>query len=128
MTDFSHRPLGDLELAVMEALWRHAPASVKDVGQALSARQLAYTTVMTTLDRLHKKGLLDREKQGHAFMYRPRMDREAFERRLVAGVLGELPMASREALLSSFLDYAATDSASLDMLERLLAERKRAQP
>lgn len=128
MTDFSNRPLGDLELAVMEALWRQAPASVKDVSQALAARQLAYTTVMTTLDRLHKKGLLDREKQGHAFLYRPRMDRAGYERRLVAGVLGDLPMASRHALLSGFLDYAAADDEALDALERLIAERKRVQP
>lgn len=128
MTDFSNRPLGELELAVMEALWRRAPASVKDVGQALAERQLAYTTVMTTLDRLHKKGLLDRDKQGHAFLYRPRMDRQTYERRLVAGLLGDLPMASREALLSGFLDYAASDTASLDALERLIAERKRDQP
>lgn len=128
MTEFSNRPLGELELAVMEALWRRAPASVKDVGQALPERHLAYTTIMTTLDRLHKKGLLDRDKQGHAFLYRPRMDRATYERRLVAGVLGDLPMASREALLSGFLDYAAADTASLDALERLLAERKREQP
>jgi predicted transcriptional regulator len=112
----------------MEVLWQRAPMSVKDVTSALSARSLAYTTVMTTLDRLHKKGLLDRDKQGHAFLYRPAMDRITYERRLIAGLLGDLPMASREALLSGFLDYAATDSAALDTLERLIAERKQEQP
>lgn len=123
---FDHlRPLGELELAVMEVAWCSAPVSVHDVAQALSERALAYTTLMTTLDRLYKKGLLLREKRSHAFLYRPAMDRNAFERRLVADVLGSLPTASREALLSGFLDYATTDDETLDTLERLIADRKR---
>lgn len=118
------RPLGELEQAVMEVAWRSAPISVHDVSQALAERALAYTTLMTTMDRLYKKGLLTREKRSHAFLYHPAMDREAYERRLVAAVLGGLPTASREALLSGFLDYAATDESTLDALERLIAQRK----
>jgi predicted transcriptional regulator len=117
--------LGELEKAVMEALWQSAPGTVRDVSQTLASRGLAYTTIMTTLDRLYKKGLLEREKSGHAFCYWPTMGREAYERRLVADILGGLPMASREALLSGFLDYAVTDETTLDALERLIAERKR---
>ncbi len=109
----------------MEVAWRTSPISVHEVSQALSERALAYTTLMTTMDRLYKKGLLMREKRSHAFLYRPAMIREAYERRLVAAVLGGLPTASREALLSGFLDYAATDDETLDALERLIAERKR---
>lgn len=119
------QPLGTLEEAVMDAVWRQSPATVKDVAAALADRQLAYTTVMTTLDRLYKKGLLAREKNGHAFHYWPTMDRITYERRLVTGLLGSLPMASNEALMSGFLDFAATDDAALDALERLIAERKR---
>lgn len=112
----------------MEALWRHFPASVRDVSQALAGRKLAYTTIMTTLDRLYKKGLLDRDKQSHAFLYRPKMDRATYERRLVATVLGNLPTSSKEALLSGFLDFASTDEETLDALERLIAERKQEEP
>lgn len=121
------RPLGDLELAVMEAMWRKAPASVRDVVAALAGRDLAYTTVMTTLDRLFKKGLLFREKEGQAFLYRPVMDRVTYERRLVSTVLEGLPAESREAILSGFLDFAAADDATLDTLERLISERKRGE-
>lgn len=108
----------------MEALWRRAPGSVRDVAAALKERDLAYTTIMTTLDRLYKKGLLAREKQSHAFLYSPTMDRQTYERQLVAAVLGSLPSSSREALLSGFLDYASSDDSTLDALERLIAERR----
>lgn len=127
MTDSRERPLGELELAVMEVLWRRSPASVKDVEQALASRNPAYTTIMTTMDRLFKKGLLQREKQSHAFIYAPTMSREAYDRRLVAGVLSGLPTASRDALLSGFLDFAAADEDVLDRLERLIADRKRGE-
>lgn len=125
MPPFPSRPLGALELAVMEALWQDAPASVREVGEALAERGLAYNTLLTTLDRLYKKGILAREKQGHAFYYRPILDRETYERQLVARVLESLPTASRQAMLTGFLDFAATDETTLDTLERLIAERKR---
>ena len=125
MSDPLNRPLGNLEQAVMDVLWRKAPGSVHDVIKALADRDPAYTTVMTTLDRLHKKGLLDRAKRGHAFHYQPAMTREDFERRLVSAMLGGLPAASRDALLVGFLDFAGDDEDTLVTLERLIAERKR---
>lgn len=125
MPSFSNRPLGELELAVMEVLWQRSSGNVRDVMQALEARNLAYTTVMTTLDRLFKKGLLKREKESHAFLYVPAMTRDAYERQLVAVVLGSLPTSSREALLSGMLDFATADHATLDELERLIEARKR---
>lgn len=125
MSDAVHRPLGYLEQAVMDVLWRQAPASVHDVTGALADRDLAYTTVMTTLDRLFRKGLLGRSKRGHAYHYHPALSREEFERRLVTSMLGGLPAASRDALLAGFLDFAGDDADTLDALERLIAERKR---
>lgn len=120
------RPLGDLELAVMEVVWaRSAPTTVKDVAIALGGRDLAYTTVMTTLDRLFKKGLLEREKRSHAYVYRPAVSRSGYERHLVSDLLEGLNGASREALLAGFLDFASADPAGLDALERLLAERRK---
>lgn len=119
--------LGELEQAIMEVVWRRSPLSVKEVGEVLMPRSLAYTTVMTTLDRLYKKGLLLREKRSHAFLYRPAIDRESFERRMVARVLSALSGTSRQALLSGFLDFASTDQAGLDALEQLIAERKRGE-
>lgn len=71
--------LGSLEYEVMQALWGSAPASVKTVLDRINDRrpkqeQLAYTTVMTVLARLHEKGLVDRIKEGRGYDYTPKFD------------------------------------------------------
>ena len=70
--------LGELETAVMEVLWRHTgPLRVRDVLEALSTqRKLAYTTVMTVLDNLHRKGWVTRELDGRAYRYVAKTGRE----------------------------------------------------
>ena len=72
--------LGHLELRVMEVLWVHGESNVHDVVQRLG-RPLAYTTVMTTLDRLFKKNLLVRRKWERAFLYAPRWTRREWEQK-----------------------------------------------
>ena len=69
------QPLGSLEEAAMSVLWQAGPLSVREVNEKLSAKSLAYTTVMTTLDRLYKKGLLGRSKLGFAYVYEPALSR-----------------------------------------------------
>jgi len=77
-------------MQVMNVVWSVAPCSVRDVVERLNCK-LAYTTVMTTLDRLFKKGLLEREKSERAFLYSPLLSSQDWERRragdLVAGFL-----------------------------------------
>ena len=73
--------LGSLEYAVLTELWRRFPASVGDVLESINAQrdesdQLAYTTVMTVMARLHDKDILSREKQGRGYQYRPRYTEE----------------------------------------------------
>jgi predicted transcriptional regulator len=120
--------LGPLEIRVMEVLWRGGECSVRDVVEQLE-RKLAYTTVMTTLDRLFKKGLLDRQKSERAFLYTARVSHQDWERQradnLVAGLLtGSQP--SRELLLSCLVEAVGQhDSALLEQLElRIRAKRK----
>ena len=110
-------PLGHLEECVMEILWSGGECNVRDVAEKL-ARPLAYTTVMTTLDRLYKKGLLERRKSERAFVYAPRLSRVEWERKLVAGFSGEL-------LISCFLDNAGRDPALLDELERKIRMKRK---
>jgi predicted transcriptional regulator len=97
--------LGSLEFELMEVLWSRGESSVRDVVPMLN-RPLAYTTVMTTLDRLFKKGLLDRYKSDRAFVYSPQLSRQEWERRragnLVAGFLSG-PNPYRELFLSCLL-------------------------
>jgi predicted transcriptional regulator len=120
--------LGRLESAVMEILWARGEARVQEVVEALD-RGLAYTTVMTTMDRLFKKGLLERTKQERAYVYRAALTRAEWERRrasdLVAGFLAG-PRRSRELLLSCFLDaVSAQDAPLLDELEKQIRKRRR---
>jgi predicted transcriptional regulator len=71
--------LGKLERAVLDVLWdRATPCLVRDVVDALADRDLAYTTVMTVLDRLAKKGMVSRERDGRAWRYQPRATREGY--------------------------------------------------
>lgn len=80
--------LGDLERAVMDVLWdRSTPASVREVAEALQERDLAYTTVMTVLDRLAGKGMVEREREGRAWSYRPAASREAYIAQLMLDAL-----------------------------------------
>ncbi|HEV2298122.1 MAG TPA: BlaI/MecI/CopY family transcriptional regulator [Candidatus Acidoferrales bacterium] len=124
-----HSPLGRLELGVMEILWSsRGESSVRDVVQKLN-RPLAYTTVMTTLDRLYKKGLLDRRKSERAFLYSPRFSRPAWERKragdLLAGFLSG-PQPSRDLLISCLVDAVGQhDEALLDELEKKIRCKRR---
>jgi predicted transcriptional regulator len=121
-------PLGPLEIAVMEILWSRGEANVQDVIEKLD-RPLAYTTVMTTLDRLYKKGHLDRRKAERAFVYTPRLSRSEWERKIAGDFLaGYLkgPHNSGELLISSFVEaVGAHDKALLDELERKIRLKRK---
>ena len=116
---------GALELRVMEALWRReGPASVRDLVDQFDGT--AYTTLMTTLDRLHRKGVLEREKAGRAFLYRPRHTREQLESGMAASAIESLLRAGgAEPVLSHFVDEVSRhDERLLDELERLVREKR----
>jgi predicted transcriptional regulator len=119
------RVLGDLEERIMEVLWSEHPLAVREVSDRLRGK-LAYTTVMTTMDRLHKKGLLAREKQGNAFVYEPAMDRAEYQRRVVEAALAPLLEQGATPVLAAFVDMAADlDEAHLAELQRLIAAHRR---
>ena len=118
--------LGELETAVMEVLWRTPGQTVNEVEEHLRQRRgSAHTTVLTTLDRLHRKGYLLREKQGKAFVYTPRYTLEQFERMMAQEVLGALIGHSTENALSTFVDLISNDPGALDQLEEKIREKRR---
>jgi len=122
------RVLGVLETAVMEILWREPALSVSQVEEQLRRRrEIAHTTVLTTLDRMHRKGYLTREKQGKAFIYSPRYSREEFEHGLAQEVLSALLGQFTEPAISTFIDLVARDEGALDQLETLIREKRREQ-
>ena len=121
------RFFGALELRVLDALWaRRAPATVRDLEPAFAG--MAYTTIMTTLDRLYRKGVLTREKHGRSFIYAPRLSRE----HLVLSVAGdalEAILGARAAeyrpMVSFFLDAVRNEDRDvLDTLDLLIRERR----
>jgi predicted transcriptional regulator len=119
---------GALELRVMEAIWRRSAAvSVRDLIPDFEGT--AYTTLMTTLDRLHRKGVLNREKTGRAFLYRARYTRDELESGMAARMLESLlDRPDAEPVLSYFIDEVSRrDARLLDELERLVQEKRRQQ-
>ena len=112
----------------MEILWAGGEATVHDVMPKLD-RPLAYTTVMTTLDRLFKKGLLERRKSERAFVYVTRYSRAEWEQRragaFVAGFLTD-PQRSPELLVSCLVEAVSQqDEALLDELERKIRDKRK---
>lgn len=120
--------LGKLEAEVMQVLWQRPDQTVSEVEERLRRkREIAHTTVLTTLDRMYHKGYLTREKLGKAFVYAPRYDREQFERELAQEILGALLGGLGEPVLSTFVELVGEDEAKLDRLEVLIKEKREAR-
>ena len=113
------RGLGELESAVMDVLWRSPEQlRVRDVLDELTAtRKLAYTTVMTVLGRLAKKGLVRQERDGKAYRYAAASSREQMAAGLMLDALGDVG-EDRTAALVAFVDRVGPEEA--DALRRAL--------
>lgn len=121
--------LGTLERDVMDVLWARADLAVRDVQSRLD-RPIAYTTVMTTLDRLFKKGLLERRQSGRAFLYSAALTRAQLQAQIAARVLeGILQSQAGEAMpvLSNLVDSVSARARGDELLEALegLVKQKR---
>jgi predicted transcriptional regulator len=123
----SVRQLGPLEQGLLEALWLRGTATVRELLQD-GYQDLAYTTVMTTLDRLYKKNLLTREAEGRAFRYAPRVTRqelhwevagEAFRQLLDASPAASLPLSYLVEILTE------RDAQLLDSLREVVESKRR---
>ena len=106
----SSSQLGPLEERLLEALWQRGSSTVRELLEC-GYHDLAYTTVMTTLDRLFKKGVLTRDAEGRAFRYAPRFTREELHRE-----------AAGEAV-RQMLDASPASSLPLSYLVEILSER-----
>lgn len=120
------RNFGELEARIMELMWAaDGSRTVRDVHTELAAeRTIAYTTVMTVMDKLHRKGWLDRESVGRAYAYLPRQSKEHY----TADLMNEALAASsdRGATLVAFLDQLTP--AESKALRAALDQRPTAAP
>jgi predicted transcriptional regulator len=112
------RGFGDLEAVIMHRVWeRSDPVTVRELFDELSAeRTIAYTTVMSTMDNLHRKGWLDRVREGKAYRYQATASREEYSARLMAEALAD--GGDAEAVLANFV--AQIDSGESEVLRSVL--------
>jgi predicted transcriptional regulator len=119
--------LGNLESELMERVWRCGEISVRVLHGEFASR-LAYTTVMTTMDRLYKKGLLRRRKVGKAYVYVAALTEKEYQERLTHHLFSMVLHDGKNssAVLSNFVDaVSAADEKLLDRLDQLVKAKKR---
>jgi predicted transcriptional regulator len=117
--------LGPLESEVMETVWQLGETTVRDVHAELAPRRdLAYTTIMTTMARLASKGLLMRDTSGLAHRYRPTVTREEYAESTVTSVVDWLVDAFPEPAMRYFVQKIddESDPAVMDALRSRIAE------
>ncbi len=121
--------LGTLEAQVMEAVWdAPEPVAVEDVRATLEdqGKESAYTTIMTTMSRLHDKGLLEREQRGRAYYYWPALSRGELGRSVTRRVIDGLLSSFAEPAISYFVEAVGDeDPERLDMLAEVIEEHRR---
>lgn len=115
--------LGELELAIMNCIWKkRGPVTVPEVHEhLLKKRDLAYTSTMTVMSRLHEKGLLHRNEEQRPYSYWPSLGRDDYYAELMVGVLSDL--GNRKAALARFVDRISPKDA--ETLKDLMSEARR---
>jgi predicted transcriptional regulator len=118
--------LGDLEIELLEHLWRARESDVTEAHAAVGRRRgITPNTVGSALERLFKKGLVTRHKLSHAYRYEPRLEQDEFAARRVLDAAGGMKSLAETGLLSAFVDLVAElDEAALDRLEALIAVKR----
>lgn len=117
---------GDLQVEIMAVLWRLGEGTVDDVRNSQPARRrVAYTTIQTVMTRLLERGLLERERRGQAFVYKPKIDEASYLARAISRRLaGASPEARRDALVSLVGDL---DAGELDEVAKYANRIRRAR-
>jgi BlaI family transcriptional regulator, penicillinase repressor len=118
--------LGPLEQRLLGEVWARSNATVRELID-YAQLDMAYTTVMTTLDRLYKKGLLRRTEENRAFRYFPLVTKEELQRQAAGQVIQQLLASGPASLPLSYLVEAVTDHDQqlLDELQRLVEDKRR---
>ena len=115
--------LGPLEAEIMRLVWQHGQVTVKQIHRILSRRrEIAYTTVMTTMSRLADKGILKRARRGMAYVYRPTMTKIEFDRGVLRAVLGGLLATFDSSTMEYLVEYLSKERPEqLEHLRSVLA-------
>jgi BlaI family penicillinase repressor len=117
----SDQSLTPLELEIMTVLWETGPANVQTVQSRLQGRELAYTTVQTMLNILHRKGKVKRVLQNRAYVYRAVLSRPRVVRQAVADVIDRFFGGSVDSLVLNLVETRQLTPERLARIQDLLA-------
>ena len=115
--------LTPLEFEIMNVLWRMGPANVQTVQSRLEGRSLAYTTVQTMLNVLHRKGKVKRELKDRAYVYRPVFSRQKAVQKAVGEMLDRFFAGSADGLVLNLLETRKLTPDKLARLQKLVEEK-----
>jgi BlaI family transcriptional regulator, penicillinase repressor len=132
MTNTPHarlRNLGEVEQAVMDHIWAHAPVTAESCREALaSSRPMKDSTIRTVLRRLEQKGYLTHEIAGRTFVYRPSDARQNVAVRAVKSIIDRFCGGSAEELVLGMVDNAVLGRKQLERLARKISESEKKKP
>ena len=116
----SDKPLTPLELEIMNVLWETGPANVQTVQARLSGRELAYTTVQTMLNVLHRKGKVKRRLKDRAYFYQPVLSRQKAVTQAMGDLLDRFFGGSADRLVMSLVETRRLTPEKLARIQRML--------
>jgi BlaI family penicillinase repressor len=118
-----HKNPTPAELEVLQIIWRHGPCTVRRVMNLLnSKRPRAYTSVMSLMNVMAEKGLLNQKPKGRAFLYSAKVSRNKTQSRLLSDLLNRAFGGSASALVAHLLQQAEPDSEELDEIHKTISE------
>jgi predicted transcriptional regulator len=120
----------ELERPLMEILWASGPMKGKDLHEEIRRRRdIAYTTALTVLDRLSKKGLIKKDRKSGTILFTPMISRQAYERAITESFVQKAFEVSPDLAVSAFADmFSKMPEAELEKLGKLLEEKKNGEP
>ena len=120
----SDNTLTPLELEIMNVLWETGPANVQTVQARIQGRELAYTTVQTMLNVLHRKGKVKRRLKDRAYLYRPVLSRQNAVTQAVGDMIDRFFGGSADSLVLNLVETRHLTPEKLDQIQKLLKRPK----
>ena len=119
--------LGNLEADLLECLWKYGELNTQGVLDHLqTAKSYAYTTIITTLDRLYNKGFLKRSKKGRSFYYSSKYTHDQLQQLIIQKILQSLSKGFKELTIACFVDIVGKDDPELLVeLEKLIKQKRK---
>jgi len=120
----------ELELEILKILWEESPLPVREVRARLESeagRPLAHSSVITMLNIMHRKGFLKRRKDGKAFLFSPKVEKQRVTGKMMSDLLSKVFDGSASAMVLNLLDTTELDADELAALRKLISRKAKEQ-